>query len=786
MRRAQIDKNSQLVRNLAGNPLFQSTSGTQVIRANLATHPNFELGGSNITVRTNINTDPAVTSTSTWTAGGLGTGTHANQINSRETGRWSRSGYTYRVTATSTSTFNQCQFTVAPDTMWAVTPGVTISSSVKVMSSVERNLRIRFRYNGGFGDFFSSNVLVPANTVTTLTHSHTPPAGATTVAVTVIYGTDQAAFTTGQWIEGSESLMEVASTPGPYFDGATAAAGDFTYAWSGTANSSTSLQRAPSVAPWLQSGSSVLYQSVTSPYLGTKCAAVATKGANGDGLYHADITITAGTTYTFSSWIKLTSSVPTMSGVLRWKDTPGNIVSDGGGTVHTSLVVGSWVRVSVTGVAPTGATKLQAMWRIYATHTSTTFYVDACMVEASTVATPYFDGSFVAAGDFTHNWTGTVNASGSEQRALMIPSLGSSRSASLPDGKFFVFQSTSEDGAKMAKWLSPAGTTTTSWRVASINGSSSQGWTVGPVKTNGVYTLWFRYRSSGWGSGQTFQTQIADGTSLNAVVAYDASVPLNATGWQEYRRTFTAIRDATVASQIYISLPTVPQAATDGIFEIKEWMLVPGTYTGDFINPIQNSLSKWEGTAHASTSIGYPPRLYDIAGKPDVDKTTTGLLTLPGGIDPLSPRTIYTVVQLLQDIPTAAIETIAIYGDTALNDTVPNTYAILRYHSETGAKSSAMARRTGGGGPIVPGVPTGVNVFCWGVRGQNLFCSEGGRAEVLDTGNLMVMDHEALNIPAANTYQSHVRTLIYLADHDAATRAAITRYLGNKYGENVV
>jgi hypothetical protein len=211
-------------------------------------------------------------------------------------------------------------------------------------------------------------------------------------------------------------LIERGTTTGEYYTGT----GDFTYSWSGTVNASSSLQRASAgVAYWAPSSTAMTYQSNVQKYISGKSAAVITKGGNGDGLYAADISsITPGGTYTFSAWVKTTTSHP-LSIDLRWKDSAQTILSDT--IVSVSPVVGTWTRVSATAVAPTGSVAfLQPMIRIYAAHTATTFFVDDALVEYAGYVGTYFDGSTAASGDFTYAWAGTVNASMSYQQAPVV------------------------------------------------------------------------------------------------------------------------------------------------------------------------------------------------------------------------------------------------------------------------------------------------------------------------------------------------------------------------------
>lgn len=613
-------------------------------------------------------------------------------------------------------------------------------------------------------------------------------------------------------------LIEESAAVGTFFAGSTSASNGFTYAWTGTANasssvirsadftngwngtaqSSTSYLRAPNVQGWSgrwfgsTGGTGAQWQSTENPLSGPflrrqwLCANTGASQDTGIALT-TRVPAVAGTTYTASIMAR-SSEAQHITVWFEFFDAGGATLGASAKSDQGTLTPNVWTRFSFSAVAPANTATVQVVPGPYANAIAmpagATVDFDQCIIEASPTVGSYFDGLTGASGDYTYTWNGLGQASSSTQWAANVSGVGANRNGSILDGRFFVFQGTAEDGKKTAKWFSPAGTASSGWRIANINGSSTVGFTVGPIKAGGQYTLWMRYRGSGWGSTQTLLVSIADGTSLNAVIGNDTVTPLlNTTTWQEYRRTFTALRDATAASVIYLTLPALPQTATDGIFELREWMLVEGAYTGDYIDGTK-PFAKWDGTVNASTSIGYPQQLLDIAGKPAADVTAPGTYALSGGVDPTLGRTIYTVSNLLADIPLGNNYVMALYGDAALNDTVPNTFLTLRYQSETGATSTLLNRRTGGGGPQAGGVRLGVNVACWGLKNQYQYVAEGGRAEVVDTAALSI-DHEALQITSASPMHSHIRTLVYLGYHDNATRLAISRYLGNKYGSNV-
>jgi hypothetical protein len=494
--------------------------------------------------------------------------------------------------------------------------------------------------------------------------------------------------------------------------------------------------------------------------------------------------ITAGMTYTFSSWLRPSSAGKSGSQIqVWWHDSSGAYISTSLGT-GVALTAGAWTRLSLTATAPAGAVAVGVVSDIDSgTPWAQNDYLDGAglLIEVSTTLNPFLSGATPAAGDFTYNWQGTANASASEQRAVMIPNLSASRSASagFENSRYFVYQSTAEDGKKTAKWLSPAGTPSSNWRVAQLNAGGS-GWSYTPVKAGGRYTLFMRYRTSGWGSGQGFQIMIADGSSLNQVINYDTTQTMNQTGWVEYRRSFTALLDATSASCLYVAFPITPQAGTDGLFEIREWFLVEGDYTGDFIDGTK-PFSKWDGTANASTSVGYPPQLTDLAGKPAVDLTgvsNTGGVAIP--VDPFAARTVYLCYET--------------WG-TTLNYPNFGTYGV------SGSKGVTFQTGPSGGSTLFPrfDFPGGSsNLGITEANGRKAArhvvafsfpqgltsttsCIDGNadRTDALTPGTGW---DDGRASTASNADGTAVRMLVFYAEHDRPTRVAISRYLGTKYG----
>lgn len=223
------------------------------------------------------------------------------------------------------------------------------------------------------------------------------------------------------------------------------------------------------------------------------------------------------------------------------------------------------------------------------------------LIEEGTTAGTYYTGT----GDFTYEWTGTANASSSNQKAnVPVGTVANYNSAGAPGSKFFGYSSTDETGNKVSKWLSPAGTPNSVWRVA---GMVTTAFSYTPILLGKTYTLYFKYRASGWPASSNMLVQISNAGAQEHVITNDTNKTLNGTGWQEYKRTFVALRDAAANSMVYLSLPVTPSATSDSALELAEWSLIEGEHYGSYFDgstPASGDFSyEWSGTANASTSL---------------------------------------------------------------------------------------------------------------------------------------------------------------------------------------
>lgn len=177
----------------------------------------------------------------------------------------------------------------------------------------------------------------------------------------------------------------VSLTDTPYFSGATADTSEWDYAWTGTANLSTS-------------------------------TATSVGSAVGSGALSVE-SVEAGKIYALSSGHKTAVTSRNISYVLSWYAGPTS--------VYTQLIpVGAdstaWARLGIAVTAPDGVDTLQ--WQIaYDTlPPSEEHYVDAVMCELADVVDGYFDGDTVDGNGWEYSWTGIPHWSASVA-SLAVP-----------------------------------------------------------------------------------------------------------------------------------------------------------------------------------------------------------------------------------------------------------------------------------------------------------------------------------------------------------------------------
>lgn len=194
------------------------------------------------------------------------------------------------------------------------------------------------------------------------------------------------------------------AVPGAYFDGSTAAAGDFTYAWSGTAHGSTSLQRAATGLAGVGAYFSVTaWRSVTEFENGSSSAAFM-KQTSQSG---------AGFIIPASAIAPAPPTGAVATAIARVKSAPGTDIrlairtaAGGGPNTVSTVATGAWQTLTTNYTQPVSA--VIAGCQVYTQTNAVPVYLDRLFFTVGATVWPdgFRDGSSPGWG-----WDGTVENS---------------------------------------------------------------------------------------------------------------------------------------------------------------------------------------------------------------------------------------------------------------------------------------------------------------------------------------------------------------------------------------
>lgn len=763
MRRCQFDQASQPFRNLLLNPSGEAISGSlQTVATNFFRSPQAELlSGPNIVIRTNWAPDPRQAS-----AGSLGG--YGSQTMSQVTGI---TDHPLGITTATRVTYGTAA-NPGPLIMIAPKPSTRYTMSAYVFhETIGANAVSGFALKGVNAVNLGSPT---AGVWKRETWTYTTPA-------TVLAGQDFGFRVTAQTSAGSYLingiLIEESNVLNDYYDGSSTAIGDFTFAWTGTVGNSPSTINGKGVTNWGSPSSqrAAAISSTEWSVNGTRSVRIIPTQAN-DGTTNASYAeisvagLTVGKTYYILGTNRTTQALTgTLSSDYRRVFYPGTqpssfthhsgVPSNTGGNVYN--YVGSFVaaasfhNIRLNNGAPE-APGNDVWW-------------DA--VAISDGAT-YFDGTMGTALDYTYSWTGTAGDSTSIQRATLVPNF-------VQSGSSGVYQSN--------LWASSGNR---SIRIVNIPGSTIPESVIADhttlLKPGMTYTLLGKLRLISVGANTHSRSRrinlyVSTNGGANYTETNGTQSP-NAVGVYDHRFIFTIPSNAThmilrLGGNSYGDLRlTQSDAWWDDL------MLVEGAYYGDYIDGTKQ-LAKWDGTANASSSVGYAPQFLDIAGKPVIDILGVGSVPNTGVPDPFGPRTFYSVHESVNN--TAAYDVCASYGVVGSKGFMVQT---------AGAGSASMANRfdlPGGsfnGGIVMSARSTRRHVQAFSFN-QGLTSSvscANGNADLtiaVTPGTTGWDDSSARAVSLAET--KNIRFIVFNAFHDRATRVAVSRYLGNKYGANV-
>jgi hypothetical protein len=268
---------------------------------------------------------------------------------------------------------------------------------------------------------------------------------------------------------------------------------------------------------------------------------------------------------------------------------------------------------------------------------------------------------------------------------------------------------------------------------------------------------------------QSFMTQVGT-ASPNAVGIYD------------HRLTVTIPSDTT---HIYLRLGGHSSVAYDADAYWDDLMIVEGTYTGDYVDGTK-PFSKWDGTANSAVSVGYSPQFLDIAGKPDAEVFGAG--DSPNTtVDGFAARTIYLVYEVT-DMNAGSWQVPLYYGSAA-----PSSGLTVQTSASGVASMSPRLDFTAGGDinkgqVMINGRTQRVHVmamsFNAGLTSVSSHIDGAFVTAVAITPGTVGWTSGMLRAKSLTGIKA-VRTMVFYAEHDAATRVAMSRYLGNKYGSYI-
>jgi hypothetical protein len=306
-----------LEQNLANNPSWEHGGGPVTVRRNLVTNPSFEAAAGTVEVRRNLALTPQNDGgVPGWNFGRrwFGPGTNTGTFSTIPALITEAPGITGAARKTWSDASSHPQ-DISWGTMTARVPVVagetyTVSFYIRPSWNVGTPMEHRFSFGGydaeSGGNLIQSieqpNGVLPAmvqNVWTRLSYTLTVAAGVTWLSGGhTFYSSNIPANwpTPGHTLDVTGLLVEKSAVLGTYFDGSTLPAGDFSHAWTGTANASASIRYAPAVAGSGTVSASANVQSSEWASTGTKSLRVIAKP--GDAFVEVNYPVSPGRTYT--------------------------------------------------------------------------------------------------------------------------------------------------------------------------------------------------------------------------------------------------------------------------------------------------------------------------------------------------------------------------------------------------------------------------------------------------------------------------------------------------------
>lgn len=225
-------------------------------------------------------------------------------------------------------------------------------------------------------------------------------------------------------------------------------------------------------------------------------------------------------------------------------------------------------------------------------------------------------------------------------------------------------------------------------------------------------------------------------------------------------------------------------------FAVHRVMLVEGSYSGVYSDGDTFNW-KWQGTPYNSQSIGYPYTLESVAGQPTgMIEGASQSLALDGVLS-LDPMTIYAVNEKLGETTTwSDCSGLNVSGTGFVDGLSNNTGMSLGYRGADPSRGF-MHQRVGTtasnnyvSSPIEASLGKHIMIGQVGTgatqRRVALDSSSWGWSAAMTPGS--GIRRYRLQSNSNTSYARQIATLMYVAEHDAATRARVMAWLANRYG----
>lgn len=575
-------------RNWLTNPAFRGTSAMVEIWRNYIQNPRMEAVSGTAEARRNECTNPMPASGTGWAGPGIAvTGIPAP---------WNASRTAAKTTATGAGT--HYIFTQPSARAWAIGDVVTVSATVQGPAGkwcepfVHNRTSNAYYGTGGSGRIPSVQLTgAPQRISATFTMTEAVAANTLDMAILFYENTGRTVLSADTVVYAGDVLIEATPMNLPYFDGGSAASGDFTCGWVSTANASASTMFGSMVANVSFGGNNANVRSTawTRPGRQYSMRMVSKYKAAGSGytelatLVAGAVILVPGKTYTLGGWFYSDSSNPNNAAAMMF------VVSGAGGMVTKYVAAGGGEQyLKMTFTVPTDPAMTGAYLRLYnglAANVADVWVSDLILVEGK-ILPEFFDGASLPNDGLVYSWSGAVKASASVAKANNVS--GASLTVSGGLGTF---------------WL------------------GGDGNLVLLVKQAGAYDLIqisSAYLTKDTPSARVKTTVVSDfDVLINTWISFDASVPARV--MKQFQLTAGVPLDI---DEVYVNngLGTLTnigsfaigfhppgQTYVEGMVRISPILLAEGDDVGPYFDgstqDADNNFYSWEGPPDASTSV---------------------------------------------------------------------------------------------------------------------------------------------------------------------------------------